>query len=132
MTSIFEGQPLSIFANTWIFQVCKIAAFSPKKPTKRQKFYISGRPRYTIPMDPSCVIEKSIETATSTFQAHGKSQRRKTFVDSERFEQEVQGVNPYFWSNYSDLTRPHPKWWFSKGNPMKSPYFRKIQVGEIL
>ncbi len=23
---------------------------------------------------------------------------------------------PSFWSNYSDLTRPHPKWWFSKGN----------------
>ena len=22
----------------------------------------------------------------------------------------------YFWSNYSGLTRPHPKWWFSKGN----------------
>ena len=22
----------------------------------------------------------------------------------------------YIWSNYSDLTRPHPKWWFSKGN----------------
>ena len=21
----------------------------------------------------------------------------------------------YIWSNYSDLTRPHPKWWFSKG-----------------
>ena len=21
-----------------------------------------------------------------------------------------------FWSNYSDLIRPHPKWWFSKGN----------------
>ena len=20
------------------------------------------------------------------------------------------------WSNYSDLTRPHPKWWLSKGN----------------
>ena len=26
----------------------------------------------------------------------------------------------YFWSNYSDLTRPHPKWWFSKGNPLIS------------
>ncbi len=25
-----------------------------------------------------------------------------------------------FWSNYSDLTRPHPKWWFSKGNPLIS------------
>ena len=31
---------------TWIFQVCKICAFSPKKSTKRQKFYISGRSRY--------------------------------------------------------------------------------------
>ncbi len=26
----------------------------------------------------------------------------------------------YIWSNYSDLTRPHPKWWFSKGNPLIS------------
>ncbi len=32
----------------------------------------------------------------------------------------------FVWSNYSDLTRPHPKWWFSIGNPMKSPYFREI------
>ena len=27
------------------------------------------------------------------------------------------------WSNYSDLTRPHPKWWFSFG---KSFYFRNL------
>ena len=30
----------------------------------------------------------------------------------------VDEINPYYriiWSNYSDLTRPHPKWWFSKG-----------------
>ena len=27
------------------------------------------------------------------------------------------------WSNYSDLTRPHPKWWFSKGNPLISGIF---------
>ena len=26
--------------------MCKICAFSPEKPTKRQKFYISGRSRY--------------------------------------------------------------------------------------
>ena len=25
-----------------------------------------------------------------------------------------------FWSNYSDLTRPHPKWWFRKGIPLIS------------
>ena len=24
------------------------------------------------------------------------------------------------WLNYSDLTRPHPKWWLSKGNPLIS------------
>ena len=28
--------------------------------------------------------------------------------------------NIYIWSNYSDLTRPHPKWWLSKGNPFIS------------
>ena len=22
------------------------------------------------------------------------------------------------WSNYSDLTRPHPKWWFGNGDPL--------------
>ena len=28
-------------------------------------------------------------------------------------------IYSYIWSNYSDLTRPHPKWWFSKfkGDP---------------
>ena len=26
----------------------------------------------------------------------------------------------YIWSKYSDLTRPHPKWWFSKENPLIS------------
>ena len=24
----------------------------------------------------------------------------------------------YIWPNYSDLTRPHPKSWFSKGHPL--------------
>ena len=32
--------------HTWIFQICKISAFSPQKHTKRQKFYILGRSRY--------------------------------------------------------------------------------------
>ena len=26
----------------------------------------------------------------------------------------------HIWSSYSDLTRPHPKWWFSKRNPLIS------------
>ena len=32
-----------------------------------------------------------------------------------------------FWSNYSDLTRPHPKWWFSKGNPLISGKSRSVK-----
>ena len=30
-------------------------------------------------------------------------------------------------SNYSDLTRPHPKWWFSKGNPFISGKSRLVK-----
>ena len=33
----------------------------------------------------------------------------------------------FFWSNYSDLTRPHPKWWFSKGNPLISVKSRLVK-----
>ena len=31
------------------------------------------------------------------------------------------------WSNYSDLTRPHPKWWFSKGNTLISGKSRLVK-----
>ena len=31
------------------------------------------------------------------------------------------------WSNYSDLTRPHPKWWFSKGIPLTSGKSRLVK-----
>ena len=31
------------------------------------------------------------------------------------------------WSNYSDLTRPHPKWWFSKGIPLISRKSRLVK-----
>ena len=33
----------------------------------------------------------------------------------------------YFWSNYSDLTRPHSKWWFSMGNPLISGKSRLVK-----
>ena len=35
--------------------------------------------------------------------------------------------DPLIWSNYSDLTRPHPKWWFSKGNPLISGKARLVK-----
>ena len=34
---------------------------------------------------------------------------------------------PCCWSNYSDLTRPHPKWWFSKGSPVISGRSRLVK-----
>ena len=34
---------------------------------------------------------------------------------------------PSIWSNYSDLTRPHPKWWFSKGNLLISGKSRLVK-----
>ena len=36
-------------------------------------------------------------------------------------------VSTHLWSNYSDLTRPHPKWWFSKGNPLISGKSRLVK-----
>ena len=36
-------------------------------------------------------------------------------------------IHNYIWSNYSDLTRPHPKWWFSKGNPLISVKSRLVK-----
>ena len=31
------------------------------------------------------------------------------------------------WANYNDLSRGHPKWWFSKGNPLISGKSRLVK-----
>ena len=35
--------------------------------------------------------------------------------------------NVTIWSNHSDLTRPHPKWWFRKGDPLISKKPRLVK-----
>ena len=35
------------------------------------------------------------------------------------------------WSNYSDLTRPHPKWWFRKGSPLISGKSRLVKYNNL-
>ena len=35
------------------------------------------------------------------------------------------------WSNYSNLTRPHPKWWFSMGNPLISGKPRLVKYNNL-
>jgi len=40
-------------------------------------------------------------------------------------ERTIEG-NIYSGSNYSNLTRPHPKWWFSKGDPLISGKSRLV------
>ena len=42
-----------------------------------------------------------------------------------------QEVNGSIWSNYSDLTRPHPKWWFSKGNSLISGKSRLVKYNNL-
>ena len=37
----------------------------------------------------------------------------------------------FIWSNYSDLTRPHPKRWFSKGNPLISGKSRLVKYSNL-
>ena len=41
-------------------------------------------------------------------------------VNKKKVVQTNWGGEHKIWSNYSDLKRPHPKWWFSKGNPLIS------------
>ena len=33
----------------------------------------------------------------------------------------------YIWTNYNDLSRGHPKWWFSKGNLLISGKSRLVK-----
>ena len=36
------------------------------------------------------------------------------------------------WANYSDLTRPHPKWWFNQGNPLISGKSRLVKYYNLI
>ena len=40
--------------------------------------------------------------------------------ESHHLHRWKEAYTSYIWSNYSDLTRPHPKWWLSKWNPLIS------------
>ncbi len=64
------------------------------------------------------------------FHFSGQSQLEKT--KNLQLGKELGKTHPLvghhlFWSNYSDLTRPHPKWWFSKGNPLISGKSRLVK-----
>ena len=43
----------------------------------------------------------------------------------------VKAMTHRIWSNYSDLTRPHPKWWLSKGNPLISGKPRLVKYHNL-
>ena len=46
-------------------------------------------------------------------------QCRPSLWDQSKFQCNVRSIY-LFGQNYSDFTRPHPKWWLSKGNPLIS------------
>ena len=47
-----------------------------------------------------------------TFQPQPETMKGEIFGASFVFPSSSE---TFCWSNYSDLTQPHPKWWFSKG-----------------
>ncbi len=53
----------------------------------------------------------------------------KSYVGvDENGKAKMGSIVAWIWSNYSDLTRvPHPKWWFSKGNPLISVKSRLVK-----
>ena len=58
--------------------------------------------------DPTCDVENAFEPRNLV----SPSFKQK---DLETLPK-VKVVHGMLWSNYSDLTRPHPKWWFNQGN----------------
>ena len=47
-----------------------------------------------------------------------------SLVHGERGSQPTRTCTQYFWEIYNDLSRGHPKWWFSKGSPIVSSRHR--------
>ena len=43
----------------------------------------------------------------------------------------INSIGYFIWSNYSDLTRPHPKWWLSKENPLISGKSRLVKYYDL-
>ena len=62
----------------------------------------------------------SRKSGSYTPSIHSSWYERMSRKGSDRINGWDQWLITPIWSNYSDLTRPHPKWWFSKGNPLIS------------
>ena len=61
------------------------------------------------------------ETCEAEFEAARETHKKKT-----------SDLVKAIWSNYSDLTRPHPKWWFSKGIPPISGKSRLVKYYNLV
>ena len=86
-----------------------LSSFLVVKPSKTTSFPIKKRVMW-VPGTP--IMGISMMTSQSLNVTQIKSLRISPSI--------LAYVYTYIWSNYSDLTRPHTKWWFSKGNPLIS------------
>ena len=86
-----------------------LSSFLVVKPSKTTSFPIKTRVMW-VPGTP--IMGISMMTSQSLNVTQIKSLRISPSI--------LAYVYTYIWSNYSDLTRPHTKWWFSKGNPLIS------------
>ena len=86
--------------------VASWVAFPPWVSTKKERRYEG--------MSSSVCFGKFMHPSSSPSE-NGHS--RQLCPVKHRHSEIWPGINGT-WSNYSDLTRPHPKWWFSKGHPL--------------
>ena len=72
--------------------MCKMSAFSPEKPTKRQKFYISGRSRYILFIIYIFMINHLEPVNVLYFGAKKKPPKGGTNSNQNRGHQRVPGI----------------------------------------
>ncbi len=111
-----------------IFQChgCKLKAWSFQKVTifsgnLSHENWFSGRTMPLVP-DAGAVVKPWRKLARCL---HDKI--HFTSIGDDFYTRCVYNIYIYIWSNYNDLTRPHPKWWFRKGTPLISGKSRSVK-----
>ena len=115
------GHPKSSFYQYWILNIgLKVASSSLQLLQNKKQSYVSlpdlKKLRET-PAQERILLKMFTGISPSTKKWQGL--------------QSLNNCGSWIWSNYSDLTGPHPKWWFSKGNPLISGKARLVKYYSI-
>ena len=97
----------------------EVEAFPSGAPVylNRDELCEPGLPGSRVDLEETTWIEFFLHQESTVW----RSVRKKDFLSIIGFDWNT------IWSNYSDLTWPHPKSWFSKGNPLISGKSRLVK-----